>query len=134
MGILRRGDITLSWGDRSIRLRELSDNLDKELAPIRDQIKELQIEMKALSGAQKPEEADRIDYLNLSEDAVKRIKEALASERWNWRSVERLANAAGIPEDRVLTLLRLDPEIQLGADKAGHRLARLKTRGPYLES
>ena len=39
--VLRRGDILLSWGDRSIRLRELSKSLDEELEPIRDDIESL---------------------------------------------------------------------------------------------
>jgi hypothetical protein len=130
--ILGRGDITFTWGDRSIRLRELSESLDKELAPIREEIKALRDEVEALSGVQKPKEFDRPGYTDLSEnerlDVLRRIREALASEEWRWRSVERLAVEAGIPENKVLTLLRSDPEVKLGADKAGRRLAKLETR------
>jgi len=154
-GVLGRGDITLSWGERSIRLRDLSTNLDEELDPIRDDIEEIKKALPAfwlhatnresklrfqgfdqiLVQDEKPNvprsEATFVRQ-SLSEDqrhaALQKMKRALADTDFRWRSIERLAIAAGLHEDDALGILRSDPEVVLGKGKSGRRIARLVSR------
>ena len=35
-GLLDRGDISFSWGNCSIQLKELSNGIDQELAPVKE--------------------------------------------------------------------------------------------------
>jgi hypothetical protein len=154
-GVLGRGDITLSWGERSIRLRDLSTNLDEELDPIRDDIEEIKKALPAFwSHATNRESKLRFQGFDqilvedktqnvprseatfvrqsLSEDqrqaALQKMKRALAETDFRWRSIERLAIAAGLPEDDALGILRSDPEVVLGKGKSGRRIARLVSR------
>lgn len=151
-GVLNRGDIKLSWGDRSIRLRDLSSNLNEELDPIRDDVEELkkEIESVRLHSSEKqqsfptfdPGLLQRISETHntkplsfrqaLSEEerktAVHKMKAALANTEFRWRSVERLAIAAGIQEDEALSLLRTELDVVLGKGITGRRIARLVTR------
>src|SRR5260370_10156446 len=60
--------------------------------------------------------------------AVARMKEALADPKHRFRSLERLAIAAGINEDDVLELLRDDPEVVFAKGKSGNRIVRLRSR------
>jgi hypothetical protein len=130
--LFNRGDISLSWGDRSIRLRELSDNLDKEFDPIREEIEAIK---EMLQSRDKTPESQQIKPLvtnNLSseqlENARRRIQEALRSGKYRWRSIERLAVIGGISESQTLDILRSDPEVIFSMGKSGRQIARLKSR------
>ena len=41
LGLLSRGDISISWGNSTIRLRELDNSLHQEVDPIRDELESL---------------------------------------------------------------------------------------------
>ena len=87
--ILCRGDILLSWGDRSIHLRELSKSLDEELDPIRDDVEELQ-----RSAAEKVPQGAVVTSRVVDDDDVERVttlvRGALERSKFQWRSIERL--------------------------------------------
>ena len=125
--ILGRGDILLSWGDRSIHLRELSKSLDEELDPIRDDIEELRL------SAAKNMPPGAVDTSRVVDDddmeRVKtRVRGALERSKFQWRSIERLAGASGVDEKRVLEIIRADPTIRLSVGKSGRQIAGLRTR------
>jgi hypothetical protein len=129
-GLLSRGDILISWGEkRSIRLRELSKSLDEELEPIRDDIETLKRSIGAGSEPTKvsppvpPREADED-----RKQIATRIREGLRSSEFTWRSVERLAAVSGTTESQVLEILRADPDVRLSVGKSGRQIAGLKSR------
>jgi len=60
--------------------------------------------------------------------AVEKMHLALADDRWDWRFVTTLAGKAAVDYDQALTLLRSDPEVELGTTRAGVAKARLRRR------
>src|ERR1041385_2316748 len=62
------------------------------------------------------------------ETIVDRMKKALRSEKFTWRSIRTLADAGGVLESEALNILRNDPDIVLGTGRSGNRLAKLKDR------
>lgn len=135
-GVFGRGDILISWGEnRSIRLRELSSSLDQELDPIRDEISVIKQAVAAMEAKLQVPNAPRMEAVRRDElppeqrDIVrKRMKEALATGEYLWRSLERLAIIGGISENQALELLRADPEVVLSRAKSGRQIARLASR------
>ncbi len=127
--LLSRGDILLSWGERSIRLRELSKSLDEELEPIRDDIKSIQDALRggagAAGGSIAPVAAAPTDDRAA---AATRIRQQLETSEFKWRSVERLAAASGLSQSQVLEMLRADPAVRLGVGKSGRQIAGLRSR------
>ena len=125
--MLSRGDILLSWGDRSIHLRELSRSLDEELEPIRDDIEALQC-----SAAQQLPPGAVVTQRVADDDDKERVKtlirKALETSKFKWRSIERLAHVSRVDENQVLEIVRDDSTIRLGLGKSGRQIAGLRTR------
>ncbi len=46
--LLKKGDISVSWGDKKVSLRDLNDNINQELGPIQDQIESLKSDLSTL--------------------------------------------------------------------------------------
>ena len=115
---------------RHIKLRELSDGIDKELDPIREEIAQLREELenaKVLAGPAS-EVAERALDTELVHNATDRMMEGLRSHKYRWRSVERLAYLAGTTEGQALEMLRNNPNVVLSVGKSGRQIARAKDR------
>ncbi|MDQ7785597.1 MAG: hypothetical protein RDU20_22140 [Desulfomonilaceae bacterium] len=56
------------------------------------------------------------------------MKDALASTRWEWRRVKKLAGIAGLTEDKALQMLENDPDLMVKKDDWGRRIAKLLTK------
>ena len=144
---LSHGDIQLSWGEgKSIQLRELSDNLDMDLQPIQDDLEGLKQEVatlrKKLEAADgqpvgfgvagepesEPSEPSQPARGEGSTSPVSRMREALGDKRFRWRSLERLASVGGLNEQEAIGMLSTDPDVVLGTDKYGRRIAKQKGR------
>lgn len=131
--VLSRGDITVSWGEgRSIRLYDISDHLDKELDQIRDDLDDLKQTVQHLHA----NEAELVQVKPAAEKlspnernaALENMCEALRDGRWRWRTLERLAQISGITEKEALNILRAASQVQLGQDKNGNHIAKLRDR------
>lgn len=128
--LLGRGDILISWGERSIHLRELSKSLDEELEPIRDDIEALK---RSIPGGPASIQAPRQDVQVAGlptqdcKHVAARIREALESSQFMWRSIDRLAAVSGMEESQVLEILRADPEVRLSVGKSGRQIAGLRS-------
>jgi hypothetical protein len=58
----------------------------------------------------------------------KRLKDALLHHRFRWRTVERVAYDAALPEDVAADLLRADPEVRFAKGKSGKAIVGLRSR------
>ncbi len=125
--LLERGDIQISWGEnRHISLKNLSSSLDEELDPIRDELSALKEKIISNSDStqksnKKPPEFDR-------EKAINKMKEALQSHKFRWRSIERLASLAEISEEQAHDLLLGQNDVVISKGKSGRVIARLEHR------
>lgn len=134
--VFGRGDILISWGEnRSIRLRELSASLDEELDPIRDEIEAIKKAVTVIETNSKVPAALRMEPVRKDElspeqreSAKQRMKEALTTGHYLWRSIERLAIVGGISESQALDILRADSGVVLSTAKSGRQIARLASR------
>jgi hypothetical protein len=132
--VLSRGDITISWGkDRSIRIGELSDNFDAELDPLRDEVDALKESVEALrmhTAAPPLATTGAAGTAPLSHEARKaareKMAEAMISGKFRWRTLNRLAQTAGVSEEAAHDVLREHPDVVFAVGKTGHRIARLR--------
>jgi hypothetical protein len=109
------------------------DELAKNLDPARDDIESMkkaiaEIEKKLALPASFSPSVSRLDSPERRQEAARRMREALASPEYTYRSVERLAAIAGIPPSDATELLKADKEVVLTTDKAGRQIARLASR------
>lgn len=133
--VFTRGDIMIKWGEGSIQLKELSSNLDKEFDPVREQIASLKAALaSATSTSASPVGAPAVHALTATQhDAVRgRLLDALTTSEYKWRSLERLAEIAGVSQPTVLDILRTMPEVELSVGKSNRQIAGLtkRVRGP----
>lgn len=64
-----------------------------------------------------------------TDDAIRaRLDEALSHPSYKWRSVERLAAAAGISVNTASAILQKDERVRLSRGKSGERIAGLRSR------
>ena len=56
------------------------------------------------------------------------MKDALASTRWEWRRVKKLASIAGLSEDKAMKMLENDPDLTVKKDDWGRRIAKLSKK------
>ncbi len=131
VGILERGDIQIGWGkDRHIRLRELSDGIDGEIDPIREELAQLKDALAKANALPQTDSAAQSDTLTPDQiqAATKRMTEGLRSHEYRWRSVKRLASIAGLSNEVALGILRSNAEVVLSVGKSGRQIARLENR------
>lgn len=116
--------ITIKWGDKLINIRELPEELKKEIEPLRVELNELQ--QSETHNAGNTDETE--DQLQKAADLMRKA----LSGKWkgNWRSLERLSFVGKITEANALALLMDMKDIQLSDDSAGRKLARLKSNQP----
>ena len=133
--LLERGDIQISWGEnKHIKLKDLSDGIDKEIDPLKEEIEALKEKLQELerSNTNETEQQTTGDNNSLSpqqiSDAEKRIIDGLNNHKYRWRSVERLASISGINENEVLNILRSNPDVDLSMGKSKRQIAKLKNR------
>jgi hypothetical protein len=130
--LLTRGDISISWGEgRTIRLRDLKDQIDQKLDEVKEEVDELQQGKTKATASQNPPVIGNVGSLSDEEKAkaLQRMKDALADEKFRWRSISRLAAIAGISESDATAILRDDPKaIKLSVGESGRRIARLTSR------
>jgi hypothetical protein len=152
-GRVGKGGFSLKWGDGEITIQELSGSLDKELDPIKDDLTELRAELHQIGSERSrvPIERTREHIAFIAGPppvtdlpgpplalppppepgpigAQARVRRALEGSEYRWRSIERLAAAAGVPESSALEILRADPEVRLSLGKSGRRIAGLRSR------
>lgn len=124
--LLGRGEISIAWGERSIRLVDLSTNLDKELDPLREEIEELKQRLYAIETFRGETAAPPNPQASIT--AKERIQDALRNGKYDWRSIERLASIGGVSEAEARDILQADPEVVLSVGKSGSPIAGLKSR------
>ena len=143
---LSHGDIQLSWGEgKSIQLRELSDNLDMDLQPIQDDLEGLKQEVATLRKKLEAADGQPVGFgVAVSRRASRPNHRSRPGARGP-RAREPHARGAGrqafsMAQPRTPGLgrrpqrtggdgmLSTDPDVVLGTDKYGRRIAKQKGR------
>lgn len=137
--LLGRGDIQISWGEnRHIKLTEISEGIDEEIDPIREEIQLLKnklAELEALTSStegdatRRPSPQDEDLCIEAKETAKKRLISELQTGKYRWRSIETLAQKAAISEGDTLDILRASlSDVVLSTGKSGKQIARHVSR------
>lgn len=130
-GLLSRGDIAIDWGTGNIRLRDLSEKFDQEVDPVREDLDALKQAVRALElqmGSRSLDEEPSAADPSSADETERRLAEALASPKFKWRSIPRLAQIAALSESGVRDVLSTNPQVVFSADKSGNQLAGLRSR------
>ena len=134
--LFQRGDIQISWGEnRHIKLTDISEGIDEELDPLREEIQSLKgrlidLETQCNAGAVAPQVVveEELDGLEM-QAAKERLMQELLNGRYRWRAVETLAKKAAISEKETLNILRKSTkDVILSMGKSGRQIARHKDR------
>ncbi|MBC7818428.1 MAG: hypothetical protein IAG10_16195 [Planctomycetaceae bacterium] len=111
------------------------DELAKNIDPAREDIEALKNAVTGIESKLAIPDAQRLSPTvsmlqspKQKQDAALRIKQALASGQYTWRSVERLGVIGGVPESEALDILRADPDVILGVGKSGRQIAKLASK------
>ena len=133
MKLFDRGDIQIGWGEgRHIKLKELSDGIDEEIDPIKDEIQELREQVDKLASKSQQSSTTPSAQEQLDEKRRKavenKILEGLQNTKYRWRSVRRLAAISRVSESDALDILRENSQVVLGVDKSKRHIARLKDK------
>ncbi len=145
--LLARGDIQISWGEnRHIKLTEISEGIDEELDPLKEEVQLLKQRVSGLAelaelgqadrdapNAKKISATDTSSEVSLSNNARENAKQRLLAEllngRYRWRSIETLAKKVALSEQDTLDILRACvADVVLSIGKSGHRIARHTSR------
>ncbi len=72
----------------------------------------------------------------IEEPDARKVLEALADDRWDFRTIDGLSTSTGLPENRIRELLRKYPSLvrqSLVLDRQGRELYTLASRRPSLQ-
>ncbi len=123
--ISRVSHIELSSGERIV----LSDYLEQDLSPLSEAVDVLKQQVEELQVSTKRVDAPKVaEKMSAADEGAKldQMKTALRDSRFTWRSIERLALAAGLPEKEAHDLLSRDSGVKIGKGKSGRIIAKLK--------
>ena len=141
-GLLNRDNILIKWGDKTILLGELGKNIGQDIDSKFDSLQEKKKTLKEFISDLPVEEAQaktinvgdlpnigqkKIDIHKKETDALNRMKEALMSPAFRWRTLSRLAHIAAISESEARSML---PELGVDFDvnSSGQPIVKLKSR------
>jgi len=137
--LLGRGDIQISWGEnRHIKLTEISEGIDEELDPLKEemqllknQILNLEASIATVNGdsvSQTPQQPEGLSS-EAKESAKKRLLGELETGKYRWRTIETLAKKAAISEEDTRDILRACvSDVVLGTSKSGSQIVRHVSR------
>lgn len=104
------------------QFREELGGLNDAVAGLKSDV-EAQAKLVEAAPAQLKQAASQADLIPL-----RVMKDALASTRWEWRRVKKLASIAGLSEDKATEMLENDPELTVKKDDWGRRVAKLSKK------
>lgn len=137
--LLKRGDIQISWGEnRHIKLTEISDGIDEELDPLKEEILFLKTQLADLEAKLSTRDGDASSQSIQAkvaltpeerEDAKRRLLIELKNGKYRWRSIETLSKKVALSESDTIEILRASTsEAVLSTGKSGRQIARHTSR------
>lgn len=137
--ILKKGKITIKWGDSSIEIADLPQKIDQDIDPIKERLEIIEAKL-AASSQPKSTRSTRSEIsaspkeeqpaLNQT-DPKRAIYTQLTSKRYRYRSVLGLSQATGIPQDQINRIIQSDPRIGVITNREGNVLYFSKDAKPH---
>lgn len=123
---LNRSNIKLTWGDKSIELSDLEDNIDQDLDPIKERLDALEAKL----GSQEAEGNEEIDGTDesaqLQEPEKKAVLTALTSKKYRYRTASGIAQDTKIPRAKVIKVLNQSSAVSKAQSRDGRQIYTLK--------
>lgn len=139
-GLLKKGKITIKWGDSSIEIAELPEKIDQDIDPIKERLEIIEAQLAAASKP-KPKPTKVLQNTSVAVEKEPTISEPtnpkrviysqLSSKRYRYRSVIGLSKSTGIPEDQVDQIVKSDPRIGVTTNREGKVLYFSKDTKPH---
>ncbi len=117
-------NIKFTWGDRSIELSELGDNLDQDIDPIRERVEALEEQLSSiLKNGSKPSNSESEEP---TEEEIKKVVQGpLQNKKYRYRTVMGVAREANISKSKAQRILRNTPDIKIVTARDGKELYRV---------
>ncbi|UAA38937.1 hypothetical protein KIH87_00755 [Paraneptunicella aestuarii] len=119
--LVDRSNLKITWGDRSIELSDLADNLDQDLDPIKERLDALEEQMKTM-GKTTPDKEKFTQKEPTELEIDKVLNVALKNPRFKYRTLDGIAKDVKIPKDKVQQILGSNPQVQVLKARDGRQL------------
>lgn len=139
--LLKKGKITIKWGDSSIEIADLPEKIDQDIDPIKERLEIIEAQLAASSKPKsKPTRATQTEISAAPEEEQLTLKQTdpkrviytqLTSKRYRYRSVLGLSKSTGLPENQINTIIQSDPRIGVITNREGKVLYFSKDAKPH---
>ncbi|TWI61742.1 hypothetical protein LZ24_03420 [Desulfobotulus alkaliphilus] len=120
-GLINRSNLKITWGDRSIELNELADNVDQDLDPIKERLDLLEEQLKSMGYAESNEPEEEVKQPTPAE-VEKVVNVALKNPKYKYRTVNGIAKEAKIPKVTAQKILGTNPNVRVIKARDGREL------------
>jgi len=124
---LNRSKIKLTWGDKSIELSELEDNIDQDLDPIKERLDALEAKLGSQEAEGKKEVDNSDGSAQLQEAEKNAVLTALTSKKYRYRTASGIAQDTKIPRAKVIKVLNQSSAVSKAHSRDGRQIYKLKT-------
>ncbi|WP_372739143.1 hypothetical protein [Neptunomonas sp.] len=121
-GLVDRSNVKITWGDRSIELNELADNVDQDIDPIKERIDLIEEKLAKITTDEVPTEQVNSDPEPTTDDIYKVLHVGLANPKYKYRTASGVAKDAEIPIQTAQTILTSNPNIRVVKARDGKEL------------
>lgn len=120
-GLVDRSNIKITWGDRSIELSELSDNVDQDLDPIKERLDFLEEKFQSMCSAESTESVEEIKQPTAT-DVNNVINVVLRNPKYKYRTVNGIAKEANVSKLTAQRILGTNPSVRVIKARDGREL------------
>ncbi|WP_201347998.1 hypothetical protein [Neptunomonas japonica] len=121
--LVDRSNVKITWGDRSIELNDLADNVDQDMDPIKERIDLLEERLAKITADDLPVELSSSEEPEpTNQDIDKVINVALANPKYKYRTVSGVAREANIPIQTAQKILTSNPKIRVVKARDGKEI------------
>ncbi|SFG48778.1 hypothetical protein [Neptunomonas qingdaonensis] len=121
-GLVDRSNVKITWGDRSIELNELADNVDQDIDPIKERIDLIEEKLAKITTDDVPIEQVNSGPEPTADDIDKVLHVGLANPKYKYRTASGVAKDAEIPIQTAQTILTSNPNIRVVKARDGKEL------------
>jgi hypothetical protein len=142
--MLTKGNLTLSWGDKTISVQEIEENFDRELEArleaLASEVEDLRERLPAVAAGASAAAGDRSEENEFRPGALRRISDAfriesedlaavvyhLGTSKYKWRNQQTLAKRTGLSAGDIEELVGKAPQLVVRSrGKSGNTIFRL---------
>ncbi|WP_156905147.1 hypothetical protein [Neptunomonas japonica] len=120
--LVDRSNVKITWGDRSIELNDLADNVDQDIDPIKERIDLLEERLAKITTDDVQIEPVNEGPEPTDDDIDKVLHVGLANPKYKYRTASGVAREANIPIQTAQKILTSNPKIRVVKARDGKEI------------